>query len=301
MHPRHLVQEGVIIKGQAVGDFVEHGELGTPQQIGLPQRQHRPAQLFVARLGFLRRKLDPFAPIQQRRDLHLPVDRALAANFGGMRRQNRTDQRRFEKAAQVGRAEAGRARMRKRQRQRARGRRSTGGRARPHLPDIVLVLGNVGEVRKIAEGAHDAHGLAGRHAVEDDFKLAPRRFVVIAVEPDRGLPDAFDQVEHVGALLVAHGVAEDPPEQPDVVAQPGVFFQRQNFIGAIGPQLDVGRHDLGRHGWLLQKLPGNPLSRNFSAPAQVQDKGDCVVPAKAGTHNHRFLHFAKVATHVQNR
>ena len=43
--------------------------------------------------------------------------------------------------------------------------------------------------------------------------------VVVAVEPDRGLPDALDQVEHVGAFLVAHGVAEDAPEQPDVVAQ----------------------------------------------------------------------------------
>jgi len=73
-------------------------------------------------LGFFRCKLDPFAPVQQRRDLHLAVDRALAANFGGVRGQNRTDQGGFEKAAQVGRAEAGRARMRKRQRQRARAR-----------------------------------------------------------------------------------------------------------------------------------------------------------------------------------
>ncbi len=65
------------------------------------------------------------------------------------------------------------------------------------------------------------------------------------MEPDRGLPDALDQVEHVGAFLVAHGVAEDPSEQPDIVAQPGIFFQRQNVVGAIGPQLGVGRHDLG--------------------------------------------------------
>ena len=41
------------------------------------------------------------------------------------------------------------------------------------------------------------------------------------MEPDRGLPDAFDQVEHVGALLVAHGIAEDAPEQADIGPQPG--------------------------------------------------------------------------------
>ena len=49
MQPRHLVQEGVVVERKAVGDLVEHGELGTAQQIGLPQRQHLAAQLLVAR------------------------------------------------------------------------------------------------------------------------------------------------------------------------------------------------------------------------------------------------------------
>jgi hypothetical protein len=97
------------------------------------------------------------------------------------------------------------------------------------------------------------------------------------VEPDRGLPDALDQIEHVGAFLIAHGIAEDAPKQPDIVPQPGIFLKRQNFVGAVGPDIDVGRHDLGRHGWLLQKLPGNPLSRNFWALAQEQEKGERVL------------------------
>jgi hypothetical protein len=65
------------------------------------------------------------------------------------------------------------------------------------------------------------------------------------VEPDRGLADALDQVEHVGAFLIAHGVAEDAPEQPDVIPQPGIFLKRQGFVGAIGSDFSVGRHDLG--------------------------------------------------------
>ena len=72
-----------------------------------------------------------------------------------------------------------------------------------------------------------------------------RRPVVIPVEADRGLPDALDQIEHVGAFLVAHGVAEDAPKQPDVVAQPGIFLKRQRFVGAIGPEVGIGWHDLG--------------------------------------------------------
>ena len=245
MQPRHFVQEGVVIKRQAVGDLVEHGELGAAQQVGLPQRQHRAAQLLVARRKFFRRQLDPFAPVQQCRDLHLAVDGALAANLGRMRGQHRADQGRCEELAQVGRAEAGAARMRQGQRQRSRERRSPGLGARPHLPDVVLIFGDVGKVREIAEGAHDAHGLAGRHAVEDEFELAPRRLVVVAVKPDRGLPDALDQIEDIGAFLVAHGVAEDASKQPDVVPQPRVFFKRRGFLGAAGLKLGVGRHDLG--------------------------------------------------------
>ena len=64
MQPRHLVQERVIIERKAVGDFVEHGELGPAQQIGLPERQHGAAQLFVAGFGLFRRKLHPFAPVE---------------------------------------------------------------------------------------------------------------------------------------------------------------------------------------------------------------------------------------------
>ena len=57
--------------------------------------------------------------------------------------------------------------------------------------------------------------------------------------------NALDQVEDVGAFLVAHGIAEDAPEQPDVVPQPSVFFERRGFLGSAGFELGLGRHDLG--------------------------------------------------------
>ncbi len=248
MQPWHLVQEGVVVKRKTVGDLVEYGQLGTAQQIGLPQRQHRAAQLLVAGLDLFRRKLDAFATVQQRGDFHFAVHGALAANLGRVRSQNWADQGALEKATQAGRAEAGRARMRQGRGQRPRARQSAGGRARPHLADIVLIFGDVGEMREITEGPHDANGFRDRHAVEDNLELAPRRPVVIPVEPDRSLPDALDQVEHVGTFLIAHGIAKDAPEQPDVRPQPGIFFKRLGFVGAIGLEVGVGRHDLGRHG-----------------------------------------------------
>ena len=61
------------------------------------------------------------------------------------------------------------------------------------------------------------------------------------MEPDRGLPDALDQIEDVGAFLVAHGIAENAPEQPDIVPQPGVL----RVFDAVGTDFGIGRHGLG--------------------------------------------------------
>ena len=55
----------------------------------------------------------------------------------------------------------------------------------------------------------------------------PRRFVLVAVEADGGLPDALDQAEHRLAFLAADGIAKDAAEQADVVAQ------RQVLVGDL--------------------------------------------------------------------
>ena len=88
-----------------------------------------------------------------------------------------------------------------------------------------------GEARDLSKRTH---GLADRHAVEDELELAAGRPVVVAMKPDRGLPDAFDQVEHVGPFLITDGVAEDAPEQADIVPQPGILLKRLCIFVAIG-------------------------------------------------------------------
>ena len=95
---------------------------------------------------------------------------------------------------------------------------------------------------EIAEGADDPQRLGGRHAVEDLLELAAGEPVLVAVEPDRGLADALDQIEQVGALLVAHRVAQDAPEQTDVVAQPRVRLLCLNVFRAVGAMVGgIGR------------------------------------------------------------
>ena len=90
--------------------------------------------------------------------------------------------------------------------------------------DVMLVLGDVGEMREIAESAHDRQRLVGAEAVEHRLEFAPRAGLVVAVEADRGLADLLDERVGLLALLLAHRVAENAAEQADVVAQRPVLF-----------------------------------------------------------------------------
>ena len=86
------------------------------------------------------------------------------------------------------------------------------------------------------------------------------------------LPDAFDQIEHVGAFLIAHGIAKDAPEQPDVFTQPRIRLEwRYHRRGWDAAQ--VGRHD-----WVdmvaAPEIARSSLSRTFFAAAQDKDRSD---------------------------
>ena len=85
------------------------------------------------------------------------------------------------------------------------------------------------------------------YRTEDEFELAPRPRVVAAMEPDRCLADALHQFEDIGAFLVAYRIAQNAPEQADVVPQPDIFLQRGIFLAAAGFQPVIRKHDLRRH------------------------------------------------------
>ena len=103
-------------------------------------------------------------------------------------------------------------------------RRGAGDRMSAVAADVMLVFSDVGEMREIAVGANDRERLVSVEAVERRLELAPRADLVVAMEADRGLADLLDQLENLFALLLAHGVAENSPEQADVLAQRNVFL-----------------------------------------------------------------------------
>ena len=90
--------------------------------------------------------------------------------------------------------------------------------------DVVLVLGDIGEMREKAEGADDLQRLGGRQTVEHRFESPARAGIFIAAKTNRVLANMLDRVEDGRAPLFAHRVAEDAAEQPDIVAQWQVFI-----------------------------------------------------------------------------
>src|SRR5271170_1209892 len=113
---------------------------------------------------------------------------------------------------------------------------------------MVLILGDVGEMREIAEGADDAQRLIVVEAVERRLQFAAGANLVIPVETDRGLADALQEFVDLAALLFAHRVAEKATEQADIGAQRRVLLR----FGEVAPRGAVF-HNGDRHGRSLER------------------------------------------------
>ena len=98
---------------------------------------------------------------------------------------------------------------------------------RSRAADVMLVLGDIGEMREIAEGADDLDVLIAREAVQYRLELAPRGFILLAMKTDLGPANLLDDCKDRWALLGADGVAENAAEQTDIVAQ------RQILVGGV--------------------------------------------------------------------
>src|SRR5208283_2791178 len=168
------------------------------------------------------------ALVEKSGDLEFAGQRALAAHFRWVRGEHGADQRAVEEGAEPLGLDARLARALKGESERARAGSGAENRMHPVAADVMLVLGDVGEMREIAERAHDRERLVGAQAVEDRLELAPRAGLVVAVEADGSLADLLDERVGLLALLLAHRVAEDAAEQADVVPQRAVL------VGVVG-------------------------------------------------------------------
>jgi hypothetical protein len=88
----------------------------------------------------------------------------------------------------------------------------SGERMRAGATDMMLVLGNVSQVREETVGANDVNSLATREAVQRGLEFAPRRVVLAAMEANGHLANALDDAEDGLPLLLANSVAENAAE-----------------------------------------------------------------------------------------
>jgi hypothetical protein len=89
--------------------------------------------------------------------------------------------------------------------------------------NVVLILGDIGEMREKAKSANDLQRFLGRQTVEYAFEIAARADIFVAAEANGVLANVFDDLEDPLAVLLAHRVAEDPAEQANIFAQRPVF------------------------------------------------------------------------------
>ena len=224
VEPGRLAEEGVVVIGEAVGDLVDDQEPLLAQHGGSPENEHRAPELVLDRRELAGIARGAVALVEEAGDLELACQRGLAPDLGRVSGEHRAHQRAVEDVAESLRRDARTARVLERIGERARARRGAGLHVGAVAPDVVLVLGDVGEMGEVAEGAHDRERLIGGETVERRLELAPGAGLVVAMEADRRLPDLLDERVGLLALLLAHRVAEDAPEQAYVVAQRPVLF-----------------------------------------------------------------------------
>ena len=224
---RQLAQKGVIVVGKPVRYLVYDFEFGSAQHAGLPKRQHGATQgLFTCRRLF-GGVPTTIAFRQQVRHLHLTIDRALAPHLRRMGGEDRANESIREEALQR-RPRNGRiTRASKRVGHGAFARCRSGQRMGSGPADVMLVFGDVGQMRKVAESADDLDTLTVREAIQCRLELVPGGFIFVAVEADRGPANVLNDLENRLAFLAADRIAKNAAEKTDIVAQ------RQVFVGSL--------------------------------------------------------------------
>jgi len=98
----------------------------------------------------------------------------------------------------------------------------------------MLVLGDIGKLRKETERPHHRDGAHRVELVERGLEFAPGARVAVAAEADGVLPGAFDEIENRFPVLFAQGVAEYAPKEANILAQRRFLVRDAGFwLGAF--------------------------------------------------------------------
>ena len=216
---RQLGEEGFLEVGDAVLDLVEHLEAHRAQHPRLPQGQDGVGQRQVVVGRFIRRHPQAFALVEQAGNVAVIADQALALDFGRVGGEHRGDQGVGEEIGDGIRRDGCGSQRIEGKNQAAFARRRAGQVVSAAPADVVLVLGDVGQLQEVAEGADDGLGGVARQRVEQAGQFIAGGRIAVAGEAYGGLSDALDNLKDCLAFLFADRIAEDAAEQADVVAE----------------------------------------------------------------------------------
>jgi hypothetical protein len=108
-------------------------------------------------------------------------------------------------------------------------------------------------LRKLAECAHHRYSGFVAELVEDHVQFVPGLGILLTPEPDRRLPDIFDEIKSRLTFLLAQRITQHPSEQADIFPQRiildlGVCMLRVVFfeIFASGNKRSHGKTSLGK-------------------------------------------------------
>jgi hypothetical protein len=211
----HLEQRGRVIP-QAHLDLVGDLQAGQPDQRGLPQRQHLASQLAFDAAAVVGLGVPLGVQPHQLGDPVLRDEDGAPAGLGGMGGDHRRHQRTLQRLGNRGRIQLRRIEFRVCCGQAAVLRRLTRGDVDCAAALPVDVFGHVGQQREVTERPDDRDRPADVDAVEHLRHVGP--LDLRAAHPERLHAGAFHEVEHLVAVLLADGVAEDGTQHPDVGA-----------------------------------------------------------------------------------
>ena len=120
---------------------------------------------------------------------------------------------------------------------------STGVLVNDAAANMVAVLGQIGQVTEVGEGADHADRLLRRKRLEQGLERAVGLLVGVTAEGHRQLAYALDQLVGFDAFLLANHITQHAPEQADVFHQ-GFFVG----AGATNRRVGWGRGRAGGHG-----------------------------------------------------
>ncbi len=83
----------------------------------------------------------------------------------------------------------------------------------------MTVFGDVSEQREIGERTNDRDGIVGLQRPQQPVQFVGGGSGRAAADRHGQLPDGFDEIEDLGAFLLAHRIAQNLAEQPDILNQ----------------------------------------------------------------------------------